>query len=290
MFFLTYLRRELRRRMRQAIVIALGLALGIGLVITVSAAAEGVSNAQSGVLKGLYGVGTDITVTGQARAVQPRPRRDPHPDRAGRRPSLPRQRVQARRPDRRQPDQPGLRPAGRLDGRLGRAAARRGQRGRRPHAHRHADQDPGLDRLRRPRHAAAAQVVRRGRRGPVPARARPAQRRRRSPTAGTWPAPTPTRTSRWWTPTTPPRTSSRSARRSRIAKKEFTVIGIVRQPQGGSPPDVYIPLAPGPGPGPAASAARDLKTRSTPSTWPRPAPPTSPPCRRRSPGCCPRPP
>jgi hypothetical protein len=35
MFFVTYLRRELRRRMRQAIFVALGLAAGIGLVVTV---------------------------------------------------------------------------------------------------------------------------------------------------------------------------------------------------------------------------------------------------------------
>jgi putative ABC transport system permease protein len=61
--FLTYLRRELRRRMRQAVFIALGLALGIGLVITVTAAATGVKNAQGTVLKALYGVGTDVTVT-----------------------------------------------------------------------------------------------------------------------------------------------------------------------------------------------------------------------------------
>ena len=61
--FFTYLRRELRRRMRQAIFIALGLALGIGLVITVTAAAAGVKNAQGTVLHSLYGVGTDITVT-----------------------------------------------------------------------------------------------------------------------------------------------------------------------------------------------------------------------------------
>jgi putative ABC transport system permease protein len=63
MFFFTYLRRELRRRMRQAVFIALGLALGIGLVITVSAAAAGAKNAQASVLHSLYGVGTDITVT-----------------------------------------------------------------------------------------------------------------------------------------------------------------------------------------------------------------------------------
>jgi ABC-type antimicrobial peptide transport system permease subunit len=61
--FLTYLRRELRRRMRQAVFIALGLALGVGLVITVTAAAAGVKNAQGTVLHALYGVGTDITVT-----------------------------------------------------------------------------------------------------------------------------------------------------------------------------------------------------------------------------------
>jgi ABC-type lipoprotein release transport system permease subunit len=61
--FFTYLWRELRRRMRQAIFIAVGLALGIGLVITVNAAAAGVKNAQASVLHSLYGVGTDITVT-----------------------------------------------------------------------------------------------------------------------------------------------------------------------------------------------------------------------------------
>ena len=66
MFFITYLRRELRRRMRQAIFIALGLALGIGLVLTVTAASAGVKKAQSDVLRSLYGVGTDVTVTGKA--------------------------------------------------------------------------------------------------------------------------------------------------------------------------------------------------------------------------------
>jgi putative ABC transport system permease protein len=63
MFFLTYLRRELRRRMRQSVVIALGLALGIGLVITVTAASSGVKKAQTDVLSSLYGVGTNVTVT-----------------------------------------------------------------------------------------------------------------------------------------------------------------------------------------------------------------------------------
>ena len=61
--FFTYLGRELRRRMRQAAFAALGLAVGIGLVITVTAASAGVRDAQGTVLHSLYGVGTDITVT-----------------------------------------------------------------------------------------------------------------------------------------------------------------------------------------------------------------------------------
>src|SRR5258708_29819593 len=68
-FFVKYLGRELGRRARQATVIALGLALGIGLVITVSAAAAGVKNAQAGVLHSLYGVGTDITITQRPSAA-----------------------------------------------------------------------------------------------------------------------------------------------------------------------------------------------------------------------------
>ena len=64
MFFVTYLRRELRRRMRQAIFIVLGLALGVGLVITVTAASAGIKKAQSRELSGLYGAGTALTVTG----------------------------------------------------------------------------------------------------------------------------------------------------------------------------------------------------------------------------------
>jgi putative ABC transport system permease protein len=68
MFFVTYLRRELRRRKRQAVLVALGLAVGVGLVVTVSAASAGVRKAQADVLGGLYGVGTDVAVTGAAEA------------------------------------------------------------------------------------------------------------------------------------------------------------------------------------------------------------------------------
>jgi putative ABC transport system permease protein len=73
MFFLTYLRRELRRRMRQAIFIALGLAIGIGLVITVMGASAGVKTAQGKVLRALYGIGTDITVTTKPKPPSGRP-------------------------------------------------------------------------------------------------------------------------------------------------------------------------------------------------------------------------
>jgi putative ABC transport system permease protein len=73
MFFLTYLWRELRRRMRQAIFIALGLAIGIGLVITVIGASSGVKAAQAKVLRALYGIGTDITVTTKPKAQSGQP-------------------------------------------------------------------------------------------------------------------------------------------------------------------------------------------------------------------------
>jgi putative ABC transport system permease protein len=79
MFFITYLGRELRRRMHQAIFIALGLAVGIGLVVTVSAASAGVKKAEAGVLSALYGVGTDVTVTGPAPTG---PARTPEPGNA----------------------------------------------------------------------------------------------------------------------------------------------------------------------------------------------------------------
>jgi putative ABC transport system permease protein len=73
MFFLTYLRRELRRRMRQAIFIALGLAVGVGLVITVMGASAGVKAAQAKVLRALYGIGTDVTVTTKPKPPKSRP-------------------------------------------------------------------------------------------------------------------------------------------------------------------------------------------------------------------------
>jgi putative ABC transport system permease protein len=62
-FMLTYLRRELRGHIRQALLTAVGFGLGIGLVIIVSAASAAIENAQRSVLRSLYGIGTDLTIT-----------------------------------------------------------------------------------------------------------------------------------------------------------------------------------------------------------------------------------
>lgn len=61
--FGTYLRRELLGRRRQTIIIAIGMALAIALVIIVNSVAAGVKNAQAQVLRSVYGVGTDVTIT-----------------------------------------------------------------------------------------------------------------------------------------------------------------------------------------------------------------------------------
>jgi putative ABC transport system permease protein len=66
--FLIYLRRELSRRKKAALVISMGLALGIALVITVTSVSSGMKQAQTQVLKSLYGIGTDMTVTKAAEA------------------------------------------------------------------------------------------------------------------------------------------------------------------------------------------------------------------------------
>ncbi|MEN2740132.1 FtsX-like permease family protein [Microbacterium sp. X-17] len=61
-----YLRRELGGRMRQTIIVAAGLAIAIALVIVVNALSAGVRDAQAQALQSVYGVGTDLTVTGAA--------------------------------------------------------------------------------------------------------------------------------------------------------------------------------------------------------------------------------
>ncbi|MDX2375837.1 ABC transporter permease [Microbacterium sp. LRZ72] len=60
----TYLRRELAGRKKQTIIVAAGLGLAIALVIIVTALSGGVREAQAQALESVYGVGTDLTVTG----------------------------------------------------------------------------------------------------------------------------------------------------------------------------------------------------------------------------------
>ncbi len=63
----TYLRRELGGRKKQTIIVAAGLAIAIALVIVVNALSAGVKDAQAQALQSVYGVGTDLTVTGAAQ-------------------------------------------------------------------------------------------------------------------------------------------------------------------------------------------------------------------------------
>lgn len=61
-----YLWRELAGRKKQTAIVAVGLAVAIALVIIVNALTAGVREAQSEALDAVYGVGTDLTVTGAA--------------------------------------------------------------------------------------------------------------------------------------------------------------------------------------------------------------------------------
>lgn len=60
----TYLRRELSGRVKQTVIVAVGMAIAIALVIVVNALSAGVRDAQAQALESVYGVGTDLTVTG----------------------------------------------------------------------------------------------------------------------------------------------------------------------------------------------------------------------------------
>jgi putative ABC transport system permease protein len=64
--YFTYLFRELSKRKKQTSLISIGLALGIALVVLVSAVSGGIKTAQAQALSGLYGIGTDISVTKSA--------------------------------------------------------------------------------------------------------------------------------------------------------------------------------------------------------------------------------
>lgn len=59
-----YLRRELAGRTKQTVIVAAGLAVAIALVMIVSSLSAGVRDAQDEALESVYGVGTDLAVTG----------------------------------------------------------------------------------------------------------------------------------------------------------------------------------------------------------------------------------
>ena len=61
--YFTYLFRELSKRKKQTSLISIGLAVGIALVVLVSSVSGGIKAAQAEALSGLYGIGTDISVT-----------------------------------------------------------------------------------------------------------------------------------------------------------------------------------------------------------------------------------
>jgi len=71
--FFGYLGRELTRRKKQTVFVALGLAVSIGLVVVVNAAAGSIKTAQAQVLSGLYGIGTDISISKADTTFQPGP-------------------------------------------------------------------------------------------------------------------------------------------------------------------------------------------------------------------------
>lgn len=60
----TYLGRELRGRKKQSLIVGIGLAIAVALVIVVNSLSAGVRAAQAESLEAVYGIGTDITVTG----------------------------------------------------------------------------------------------------------------------------------------------------------------------------------------------------------------------------------
>jgi ABC-type antimicrobial peptide transport system permease subunit len=62
-FYLRYLAAELRRRRGRTVLTALGLAVGVGLVVIVGALSKGLDAAQAEVLEPLTGVGTDLSVS-----------------------------------------------------------------------------------------------------------------------------------------------------------------------------------------------------------------------------------
>jgi len=73
LFYVVYIRQELRRRAGRTVLTTLGLAVGIGLVVTITATSAGLDQAQREVLTPLQTVGTDLLVTRPVRLVEQTP-------------------------------------------------------------------------------------------------------------------------------------------------------------------------------------------------------------------------
>jgi ABC-type lipoprotein release transport system permease subunit len=69
--FFKYLSRELSKRKKQTSLIASGLAVAIALVVVVSSVSGGIKSAQAEALRGLYGIGTDISVSKESTPGEP---------------------------------------------------------------------------------------------------------------------------------------------------------------------------------------------------------------------------
>lgn len=69
--FFKYLLRELSKRKKQTSLIASGLAVAIALVVVVNSVSGGIKSAQAEALSGLYGIGTDISVSKEATPGEP---------------------------------------------------------------------------------------------------------------------------------------------------------------------------------------------------------------------------
>lgn len=61
--FFKYLGKELFQRKRQTALVSIALGTAIAMVVIVNAASAGINSAQSKVLSGLYGIGTDLTIS-----------------------------------------------------------------------------------------------------------------------------------------------------------------------------------------------------------------------------------
>ena len=282
--FVTYRRRKLYRRMRQTAPIA-GPGAGAGLVITVSAVSVGLRDAQNTVLRALYGVGSELTVTQTPSGGPPSPSPSLSPP-AGTRGSSgtgPPEGTSFRQ-DSQFSRQLGPLPASsvvsiaRLPG-VRAVAAGLTLTDRRVSAAAGGREEPGPSRRPAPISTrifgvSGVDPARPGI-GPLSSARISAGRAFTAADAGASVALLDSAYANQQ-----PRAAGSTIT---VAGAALKVIGIVGLREGSAPSDVCIPLQ-------GRSAWPAWRTRWTWSMSPRPAPPRPAACGSRSPGCCPRPP